>query len=226
MLSNISQWQDALCSYTTLGSDDVLRLNHEVVTKTESGNGVAQIQVVENVNLVSRQCNKATAKFIHSLFNHASNEICYQSLLHTHGYEAKRLPEFHCSACAQANARRRGISHKVAMIGVPVFSFLEDTTYQDYESPSGEDSDDEMDYSPITDGPNLEKFTLKREPCEHNQRFDLDKLRPFSVMMADNKDFPCAVRGGYKVVFLLIDVKTQKKFVIKLNRKNHNYTKP
>ena len=45
--------------------------------------------------------------------------------------------------------------------------------------------------------------------------------KPFEVMMADNKDFPCEQRDGYKLAFLLIDVKTQKKFVIKLKRKLH-----
>ena len=33
-------------------------------------------------------------------------------------------------------------------------------------------------------------------------RFDLPKLRSFEVMFADNKDYPCKVRGGKQIAFV------------------------
>jgi hypothetical protein len=129
------------------GEDDILRIPHDLNQATSN----RDIQTVSSVNLVTpnsvlaatRLNNNATAKWIHELLNHGSREICYQTLMHTYGYEAKRFPESYCSSCAQANARRRGISHKVAFIGNATISLDSfDLNYKDEESAS--DSDDDI----------------------------------------------------------------------------------
>ena len=53
-------------------------------------------------------------------------------------------------------------------------------------------------------------------------RFDMCKLRPFEVMFADNKDYPCYVRGGYKTTFLFVDYKTRAKYKVGLRNKTEN----
>ena len=39
-------------------------------------------------------------------------------------------------------------------------------------------------------------------------RYDVSKLRPWEVMYFDNKSYPCVVRGGKLVSFVLVDLKT------------------
>ena len=63
----------------------------------------------------------------------------------------------------------------------------------------------------------------KRQPKTKAARFDLEELKPWEVIMADNKNFPCEVRGGFKTSFAVIDVKTQRKLIVKLIRKAHNH---
>ena len=93
--------------------------------------------------------------------------------------------------------------------------------YKDEESASDSDDDIEYDGDPI-DLLKLEDVKIKRLAQQHLPRVDLPNLKPFQMMFADNKEFPCEQRDGYKTAFVCIDVKTQKKFVCKLKRKLHN----
>jgi len=47
-------------------------------------------------------------------------------------------------------------------------------------------------------------------------RFDLETLRPFEIMFADNKDYEQQVRGGRQIAFVLYDLKSTAKFKIDL----------
>ena len=214
----------------TLSEDDVLRINHDVTT---TGGVVGDtVNLVAECNKVTRQLDNATPIILHNLFNHGSDEIVYQTLLHTHGYEAKRWKPFHCSACAQANARKRGISHKNVN---QVEGGLKDTDYEDSDSQNSSD-DDDMDQRSVINKTFAESFdnadllnggeiktTVSRVPEKHKPRFDVKQMKPCEVMMADNKSFPCNIRGDYKQAFLLIDVRTQRKYVVKLKRKATNH---
>ena len=53
-------------------------------------------------------------------------------------------------------------------------------------------------------------------------RFDIEKLRPFEIMFADNKDFGLPIRGGDTVAFVLICYKTRAKFLEALKTKTLN----
>jgi len=195
-----------------LGKDDVLRIVHEVT----NGDGLKPVTNGDSCNAVSRHNDKATAMWIHELLNHGSNEICYQTLLHTHGYKPVRMLNFYCSSCAQANARKKGLSHKSLVIAM-----IDDTDYVDYEPATDGDSDggDVGEYLGDMDN----SVVIQRETKQHKPRFDIANLKPYEVMMADNKDLPCEVRGSFGTTFLLIDVKSQQKFCVKLQRKAHNY---
>ena len=114
------------------------------------------------------------------------------------------------------------MSHKVAFIGNATISLDSfDLNYKDEESASDSDDDIEYDGDPI-DLLKLEDVKIKRLAQQHLPRVDLPNLKPFQIMFADNKEFPCEQRDGYKTAFVCIDVKTQKKFVCKLKRKLHN----
>lgn len=203
-----------------LGNDDVLRLPHDLKHATNETTPHAP-KVAMIVNAVSRQKDVATAKFVHELFNHGSEEICYRSLLNTFGYKAIRTFKFHCKSCALANARRRGLSHKPVLVCTPlsVVASLEEADYADEETLTDGDSDGGLADVEFDDTAVVAKHDVKQK----SKRFDLENLRPWEVMMADNKEYPCAVRGDYKTAFALIDVKTQRKLIVKLIRKAHNH---
>ena len=61
--------------------------------------------------------------------------------------------------------------------------------------------------------------TLGEQPVP---RYDINKLQPFEVMFADNKDYPVTVRGGKQIAFVLICYKFQAKFKIDLMSKADN----
>ena len=50
-------------------------------------------------------------------------------------------------------------------------------------------------------------------------RFVLQKLRPFEAVFVDNKDCPCAVRGGATTTLLFVDYKTRTKHKVDLKAK-------
>ena len=94
-----------------LGEDNILRLPHTIRTGKDS----EPLPSPGKVSAVRHTIDKATSQLLHDIFNHASMEKIFQTLGVTKGYKQVRLPDFHCDACPQAKARRRGISHKVHM---------------------------------------------------------------------------------------------------------------
>lgn len=57
---------------------------------------------------------------------------------------------------------------------------------------------------------------------QHVPRFDLEKLRPFEIMFADNKDYEQKVRGGKQIAFILYDLASTAKFKVDLMSKADN----
>ena len=82
------------------------------------------------------------------------------------------------------------------------------------DSDDSEDEHDDLDYVATVAG---------RQLGEQNvPRFDIDKLRPFEVMFADNKNYPCDVRGSAVTTLIFIDHKTRTKHKIDLRTNANN----
>jgi site-specific DNA-cytosine methylase len=220
-----------------LGPDDLLRLLHTIRTGKSAvmlpavpgsaGNKAWSTQYKAFV--VARTLKEITAEFVHDMFLHANTERCYYTLKNTIGYKAERLPPHNCVTCAQANARRRGLSHKThtttanssssaAPAACVASSVVEQSEYGDTEDCDDSDVSDgeftELDYTANTAGRQL--------GTADPPRFDIINLRPFEVMFVDNKGYPCPQRGGDKTALVLIDVKTRAKFKVDCTKKVHN----
>ena len=108
--------------------------------------------------------DKATSQLLHDIFNHASMEKIFQTLGVTKGYKQVRLPDFHCDACPQAKARRRGISHKVHM------AQEKPTDSESDEEPAlVSDSDTEGTYSTDSDSESDDETALTPQGEGHGQ---------------------------------------------------------
>ena len=92
-----------------LGVDDILRINHELRTGHAAKMLPSQPAAV---NAVRRSATDATASFLHETFFHRSAEKIFRTLGATKGYTQIRLPDHHCSTCAQAKARNFGLSQQ------------------------------------------------------------------------------------------------------------------
>ena len=215
-----------------LGTDDILRLPHKLRTGDDADQLPCSLSQVNHADvsnsehkalIVKRKVDKATAGFLHDLFYHSSADRIFHTLEHTIGYEAVRLPPHQCDTCAEANARRRGLSHKatLAMLGLSCLNTSDQLVEADYNDHEYDDDSDheggaltELNYTAPTAGRQLGTGPVPR--------FELDTLRPFEIMFADNKDYPCPQYGGDKIAFLLIDLKTRAKFKIDVRRKSEN----
>ena len=216
-----------------LGRDDILRLPHTIRHGADAamlpdlpghGNkGSLPLPAKQRACVVSRHVDGATAAFLHDLFLHCSEDRCYYTLLHTVGYKAVRLPKHECTTCAQSNARRHGLRHKPvpAVPPAPCLVNTEAAGDLDYEDVD----DDEYCDSDMSDN---DDGLLYRAPAAGRQlgtaapRFDITSLRPFEVVMVDNKGYDCAQRGGDKIAFIAICVKTRAKFKVDVTRKDQN----
>ena len=193
-----------------LGDDDILRLPHEL---RQGKSSVPLPQSAGACLHVKRTPSQASFAFLHSVFCHRGAEKIYRTLLNTKGYKAERLEDIFCDVCAQIKAKRKGLSHghKVLAGYVP--------TEQDYQ--------DDNDNDELTDD-ELEEFEYvapvvgRSLGTQSVPRFNLDELRPFEVMFADNKDYEMSVRGGRQVAFVLYDVKSTAKFKVDLFKKSDN----
>ena len=95
--------------------DDVLRIPHAL----REGDASSPLPVINQCNRVSHSTSDATTgKFLHRLFNHANSDKIHRTLGVTKGFEQPHtpLPGCYCTSCATANARKRGLSHKVHSI--------------------------------------------------------------------------------------------------------------
>ena len=63
---------------------------------------------------------------------------------------------------------------------------------------------------------------IGREYTKAIPRFDIQALRPFEVMFADNKDYDYTQRGGFKTALVIIDLKTLLKYKVDLTQKRDN----
>ena len=66
------------------------------------------------INAVKHTDEGVNPAFLHQLFNHANPDRIHRTLGATKGIKQPHspLPGCHCTACAAANSRRKGLSHK------------------------------------------------------------------------------------------------------------------
>lgn len=162
-------------------------------------------------------------------------EKIYHTLNNTKGFKAVRFELATCVWCALGKSTRAGLSHAKNAISIDPPSVMitigdaqyqvalnanEDctTTYDDSDD-SDQDSDiqgwhGEVEYLAPTAGRDL--------GVQPVPRYDLSKLEPFEVMFADNKDYPCVVRGSKQIAFVLIDYDSQAKFKVDVSAKTEN----
>ena len=195
-----------------LGVDDILRMSHDMRT----GSSTAPVPVLPSVQHVKRTLEALNAAALHDMLCHKSREKIYQTLLHTIGYKAVRLPDYFCTWCAKAKAHRKGLRHKPpATSAAQVNLNQEHHDYQDTdEDDASEPDDDDYEYVAPVAG-----RALGIQPVP---RFDVDKLRPFEVMFADNKQYDVPVRGGRQQAFVLYDLKSTAKFKVDVFKKSSN----
>ena len=197
-----------------LGMDDLLRLIHTVRGGKDAAMLPASAPFTQSsmcarymACVVSRSVLEATAEYVHDLLLHASATRCYYTLLHTTGFKAEHLPLHYCSSCAQANAQRKGLAtspaddpvrvnqrqvpapvHMAAAGNIDSEALLED----DYDDQESDESADDEDV--VTDDYKYTAVRAGRQLGHQVPRFDIKALRPFEVMFADNKDYPCQQR--------------------------------
>ena len=201
-----------------LSDDDLLRLPHGIRTGKESvplstTSGRAQQQNV--VMHVKRTAEAYNAAQLHSIFCHRSKEKIYRTLQHTKGYTATRLPDVFCDICAQTKAHRRGLRSKKAdsnnkMMLVPAAEYAD------------EDDDEDGDMDNLEEVEYVAPVAGRSKGVQPVPRFELQEIRPFEIMFADNKDYEMPVRGGRQVSFVLYDLKSTAKFAVDVFSKAHN----
>ena len=149
-----------------------------------------------------------------------------------------RLSSKHCNTCAVARARGFGLKQQTLNNKV---NFLQPLDPQDLQlvsahapSPvltgtldphpvfSDDSTVEEADETAFTEFDYNAPIAGRQLGLQPVPRFQLHKLRPFEVMFADNKDFPCAVRGGHSLCFLLVCYKTRMKAKVDLHSKTEN----
>ena len=96
-----------------MGVDDILRLPHTF----REGDSSKQLPSAP-INAVRKSDDGVNPEFLHQLFNHGNPDKIYRTLGVTRGIKQPHspLPGCHCTSCASANARRKGLSHKTYTI--------------------------------------------------------------------------------------------------------------
>jgi hypothetical protein len=206
-----------------LGGDDIIRFPHTV----RQGTAATPLPIQPAALHVKRVPASHNSEVLHDIFCHRSMEKIYQTLLHTVGYKAVRLPDKFCDICAQMRAIRKGLSHSKVLLAWPDVlpgdiypvgvNFERDSIYDDDSFEEGDEATEalvDIEYIAPTAGRAL---GLQAMP-----RFDIDELRPFEVMFVDNKDYEQFVRGGRQVAFGLYDLKSTGKFKVDSFNKDDN----
>lgn len=198
----------------------------------------AKIDTQGSALSVSRTAKEMNGIMLHQMLNHSGDEKMYQTLLHTTGYKPTRFKLHPCIWCALGKSTKIGISHKkhpdncisdlkdsavnlVVQDGVTQYTLQLNTTSSKCYDDSDEDGAPE-------DNDELEEVLFEADVAGRTlgeqlvPRYDLSKLRPFEVMFADNKEYPCKVRGGKQHAFVLIDYYSQAKCKIDVATKTHN----
>ena len=198
----------------------------------------AKIDTQGSVLSVSRTAKEMNGIMLHQMLNHSGDEKMYQTLLHATGYKPTRFKLPPCIWCALGKSTKISISHKkhpdnfisdlkdsavnlVVQDGVTQYTLQLNTTSSKCYDDSDEDGAPE-------DNDELEEVLFEADVAGRTlgeqlvPRYDLSKLRPFEVMFADNKEYPCKVRGGKQHAFVLIDYYSQAKCKIDVATKTHN----
>jgi hypothetical protein len=200
-----------------LGVDDILRMPHDMRT----GRVSAPIPQLPSVHHVKRTPEALNADVLHDMLCPKSREEMYQTLLHTVGYKAVRLPDYFCVWCAKAKAHRRGLRRKpfsqppstVLNLQADHESHAHDYADSDEDDGSEPDDDDYAYVAPVVG---------RALGVQHVPRFGIGRLRLFEVMFADNKDYDVPVRGGRQHAFVLYDLKSTTKFKVDVFKKSSN----
>ena len=89
----------------------------------------------------------ATAEFLHDMMNHANPEKIHHTLAATTGFKQPITPppKVRCSGCMKANARRKGLRHKVYSINMAMADSVAPDSEDEYFGPISE-SDEESGY--------------------------------------------------------------------------------
>jgi hypothetical protein len=193
-------------------------------------------QCTQGISAVTRTMKSANGVFLHEMLNHVSAEKIYHTLSNTKGFKPIRFDLPTCVWCALGKSVRTGLSHQRhqnhidgAAPAAPesllvsdgttqyVIAFNNDCVYDDSDDGDLDDHcewHDEMEYESPSAGRMLGEQSVPR--------YDLSKLRPFEVMFADNKDYPCKVRGSKQVAFVLVDYYSSAKFKVDVSAKSDN----
>ena len=160
----------------------------------------------------------ATSKYIHMTLNHASRPVIEATLKHTTGCSlASSLVDFTCKACAQANARYGGLSHKKVAFSMQCNRFLCCTQQggvddgSDDEPPSDDNAEADIDFTQ-----HAAPLPGKGMGTKPLPRFRLEALRPMEAHFLDNKE----IDGGYLLFF--VDMKSRATDVVFINSKTAN----
>jgi hypothetical protein len=91
---------------------------------------------------------------------------------------------------------------------------------EDYADQEPDESADDEDV--VTGDCKFTAVRAGRQLGTQVPRFDIPVMRPFEVLLADNKDYPCQQRGGAVTAFTRICIKTRDKFKEDVSKKAHN----
>lgn len=185
-----------------LGDDDILYLKHELQSDGD----------LHFANYVKKQLSHGTYEMMHFLFNHAGKSKILKTLEHTKGLTLHgKAYDFFCPTCAMAKNKRKGMRHsRPCCVCDPEHEPIEDDGLQQDDNHL---VDNEDDYVAPVQGDVIHGS---------NMRFDIAKLRPFEVMFGDNKEYPCPVRGGKIMAFVLVDLATFAIFKVDVHSKMSN----
>jgi hypothetical protein len=238
-----------------IGRDNVLKLPHSL----REGDAAAELLQTHQCNRVKAASKEAaTAEYLHRLFNHANPDKVHRTLGATSGFKqpTAQMPGCHCEACAQGNARKRGLKHSSYCVFSAVESQMEgdsSTEEADYEDFGHESQNDETIRMieevmggefpwPINEAQNLMapanmeedyESDFEMEEAAHEMpeykfvaqvagrtteasvpRFDIDLIKPFEIMFADEKAYDSPQRGGWTTSFVMVDLKSDAWFKI------------
>jgi site-specific DNA-cytosine methylase len=202
-----------------LCTDDILRIKHKHRTGAERLPLPTQPTIIAwQCNTLRRSASDATQRILHSIFNHSNVEKLYQTLVHTRGYSPQRFEKLHCDVCARTKAQSMPLRQKAVQPALSMPVHNSDPVFDDTDNSGGESSDD------FDDDEYVSPVAGRRLGIQPVPRFDLEALKPYEVMFVDNKDFPCAVRGGAITALVFICHKTRIKQKVDLSSKKHNGT--
>lgn len=144
--------------------------------------------------------HSATKPILHGIFNHCSDDKLRRTLEHTEGlaYTGSKADTY-CESCAKAKIRKRGLHSNSISLGEPGEDLCQsnDDSHEIVRDWEAEVPGVEVD---------LGAKLWTKEP---------DTLRPY-------KSYPCSVRGGKQVCFLLVDKAGLAVHTIDVRTKSNN----